>query len=84
MSLILKYNLSRIGPDGPDEQTLRDCDDGFEGMRQTILVTARILYGPLGKALMWLLTRVYVRRIEPGAISYVLPLIRSPKNETRS
>jgi len=68
--LILEYSLSKK----PSKKAIRACDKGAKSM-QDLLVTSAKLIVPKLHWLMWLMTRVYFRKITNKSITYKFPFI---------
>jgi len=68
--LILEYNLTKK----PTKDDIKVCNKGAKAM-QALLVNSTKILMPKFTWLIWLLTRVYFRKITDKSITYSFPLI---------
>jgi len=72
--LILEYGLSKK----PTKDTIKICDKGAKSMQDLLVETAREV-SPKITRLVWLLSRIYFRKITDKSITYSFPLIPDNK-----
>jgi len=76
--LILEYGLSKK----PTKDIIRACNKGARSMQDLLVESAKVI-DPKIVWLIWLLTRVYFRKVTDKSIFYSFPLFISKSKVER-